>query len=278
MLKVPGYPYFELIFFFFFFNTPGTHFPVAGIYFHQDHHPHQPTRNLGSLSRHLSIQYVFSCPLFPLLHSLCLLISSPVCESCLKLRVVLLALSLQVALITKVCDFCRFYIILSGHSVFWVSLSFRPSMCFVLIILAAWYFRLCWSSLNCITIVFSEASVAALVDNRHLLLCLQSRPPTSSCKPPLPAGLSSPSSPFHTLHSRPSSASTLAASLALHRQRVTSFTLCEILFLPSSFSLHLFVHIFCNHWLRYIFVPGSGYILAIWWWCTQFWLLPLWGE
>lgn len=85
---------------------------------------------------------------------------------------VLLPLSLHVALITKVCDFCRFYIILSGHSVCWVSLSSRPSMCFVLIILAAWYFRLCWSSLNCITIVFSEASVAAwLTTDTFSLAC-----------------------------------------------------------------------------------------------------------
>lgn len=141
---------------FFFFKTPGTCFLVAGIYFHKDHHPHQPTSNLRSLSRHLSIQFVFSSPLFTLLPFLCLLISSPVFLSCLKPRVVLLPLNPCVALITKVCDLCRFCIICSVHSLCWVSLSFRPSVCFVLIILAAWYLFLYWSSLNCITTVFQN--------------------------------------------------------------------------------------------------------------------------
>ena len=117
----------------------------------------------------------------------------PVFLSCLKPRVVLLPLNPCVALITKVCDLCRFCIICSVHSLCWVSLSFRPSMCFVLSILAAWYLFLYWSSLNCITTVFSESSVAPLVDNRHQsplpgILGL----PWSPYKLPLPTGFYSP--------------------------------------------------------------------------------------
>ena len=154
MWKAPGYPYFELIFFFF-LRLQVLVFWLLEFIFTKTTTPTSPPQ-ISDLWADIWAYNLSFLPLCLPSCISCLLISSPVFLSCLKPRVVLLPLNPCVALITKVCDLCRFCIICSVHSLCWVSLSFRPSVCFVLIILAAWYLFLYWSSLNCITTVFQN--------------------------------------------------------------------------------------------------------------------------